>query len=121
MTCRTIIAPAKRAEAVAEDHRFRGLEIAPRSKSSDVYITIRINSKAALYLKAIAFSLGRDISETAEGFVRWALHNEFCARGCPAWRGEFVQRLMKLSDREALVELLDREQTFPSPFGALKK
>ena len=118
MTCRTILAPEKRVEANTKDWRFRGLELGAKSKSSDVYLVMRVNAKLALYIKALAFSMGSDISSQAEHFVRLAVHNQFCARGCPAWRGQFVARLMKLNDREALSELLDREQQFPSPFDA---
>ena len=113
MTYRTIISPDKRVEANVKDWRYRGLELAARSKSSDVYIVMRVNSKPALYLKALAFNLGMDLSGRVEHIVRFGVQNEFCARGVPKWRTEFVERLMKLNDREALIELLDREQEFP--------
>jgi len=109
MTCRTIISPEKRKEANIKDWRFRGVELAQKSKSSDVYLVMRVNSKLALYLKALTFNMGQDISQYAEGMVRWAVQHEFCSQGVPKWRIEFVERLMKLTDREALIELLDRK------------
>lgn len=120
MTCRTILSPEKRVEANVDDWRFQGVELARRSKSSDVYLVMRVNSKLALYLKALAFRMGQSIGHYAENQVRFAVHHEYCSRGVPAWRTEFTSRLMKLDDREALVELLDREQAFPSISETLK-
>lgn len=113
MTCRTILSPQKRIEANADDHRFRGLEVAPKSKSTDVYLVMRVNAELALYIKALAFSFGSDISATTENFIRWAVHNEFCARNVPEWRREFVAKIMKMEGREAFVELLDPESAAP--------
>ena len=108
MTCRTILHPSKRAPA-SDRPALRGLEIAPRSKSTDVYIVLRVNAAVALYLRALTEEFGgpSSIHDAADLRLRTAIFHDFCKPGVPARRKDLVRRVMnKKDERELLVELL---------------
>lgn len=108
MNCRPIIHPSKRIPA-SKDNVLRGLEIAPKSKSTDVYIVIRVNVAVALYLKALTRfePFWGSVSHIAEYLVRTFLHERFCARGAPEERTQFISdHIIGQSERSIMVELL---------------
>lgn len=83
--------------------RMRGIEMNARSRSPDVYLTVRVWPKLALYVKALRHpAFQPTIEDVVIRAVQEAVLREFGISG-----GDIGRHVSSITDREALMELLD--------------
>lgn len=91
-----------------EQGRLKGLWISQRSRSSDVVIGVKVNAKLALYYKQLTGSIyGDTVERVALHFLRDAII-ERCKASTrhKKFTDAFLQSFPRMTEREALVELL---------------
>lgn len=90
---------------IAQEGELRGIEVNAKSKSPDVYLVVRVWPKLALWVKALVHPAFRpDVERVILRAIQEAVIKEFgpLGQGNP----EVASMVMRMTDREALVELM---------------